>query len=64
MKMGFRIPFLKRKFVKESSHFWEMGRDGHSRKEIRKVIKKRFKIIKELSPPLHSYHYFFILEKV
>jgi ubiquinone/menaquinone biosynthesis C-methylase UbiE len=56
------IPFISHKFLSKE-HYWELGRKGYSLKKIRKIIKKKFKIIKEIRPPIDTYHYFFVLEK-
>lgn len=48
----------------DGQHYWEMGKKGASRREIRKLIKTSgFKITKELTPEMNPYHYFFVLEK-
>jgi len=50
-------------FKKSKEHYWEMGRKNYSKREIRELIKKYFKIYKEFQPMLNSNRYFFILEK-
>jgi len=58
-----KIPFffLGSEHLKE--HHWEMGRRKTSTRKVRNLIRKRFKIIKEVRPVLCSQHNFFILEK-
>lgn len=59
----FRIP-LKFGGIKVSGqHYWEMDGVNYRLDKIRSVIKKHFKIIKEIRPVLDNYRYFFILEK-
>lgn len=47
---------------KTKQHCWEMDERAYKLKEVRKEIEKHFEIIKEFSPILDKYHYFFILE--
>ncbi len=57
-----RIPlWIKNKFNGE--HYWEMGKQGYSKRLLRKKISNNFEIIEESTPALSSYHYFFILKK-
>lgn len=66
-RIALRVPyfFMPTKLnEKNKEHYWEMGRKGYSKKRIREVLKKYFKIKKEFQPELNSYHYFFILEKI
>ena len=58
----FKIPFFLHEHKETEDHFWEMGRKNVSKKKIRNLIKKNFKITNEIRPVLNSYHYFFILE--
>lgn len=62
LRLFISIPFISHKFLSKE-HYWELGRKGHSLKKIRKIIRKNFKITKELRPPIDTYHYFFVLEK-
>jgi ubiquinone/menaquinone biosynthesis C-methylase UbiE len=59
--LGFPLFFYKRKPF--GGHFWEMGTKGYSKKRVMAILNKNFKILKEESPLLNSYHYFFLLEK-
>lgn len=63
INLFFRIPlfFLKAKF--QGEHYWGVGRKGYGINKIRKVLGKRFKIIKEVRPLFVSDHHFFVLEK-
>ena len=53
--------FLRLKKIKE--HYWERGYQGFSKKIIRKVVSKYFRIVKEFNSHFNHYHYFFVLEK-
>ncbi len=50
-------------FAESDQHYWEIDFWQTSKSDVRKKIKKHFKILKEFSPPLNKYHYFFVLEK-
>lgn len=61
----FRIPFFWRETIFGGEHYWEMGRKNYSLNKIRKEIyHSDFKIIKEFTPVLDTYHYFFIMERI
>ncbi len=68
IRKSFYCPLKVARFLKEikieenKEHYWEMGAKGYSKKKIRNIIKKHFKIIEEFSAELNPYHYFFILE--
>ncbi len=54
--------WIRHKF--DGQHYWEMGKKGVSRKKIRTLIRSSgLKIIKEFTPEMNPYHYFFVLEK-
>lgn len=68
----FRMPFLDwflripLKFggIKVSGqHYWEIDCWQYSLGKVKKVIKRHFRIIKEVAPVLNHYHQFFLLEK-
>lgn len=71
----FNISFLKEKslsifipkFFKKHNfngqHYWEIGKKSYSLKKITNILKKKFKIIKQLHPIENKYHIFFLLEK-
>ena len=63
LRLLLRLPlvFWKRKFT--GGHYWEMGTKNYPISKIRKLLKQNFKIIREITPVLDSYHYFFVLEK-
>ena len=46
----------------DGKHFWEIGTRNHSMSRVRKVLEKRFKIIRSFRNPLFPYHHFFVLE--
>ncbi|TSC89645.1 MAG: methyltransferase type 11 [Parcubacteria group bacterium Gr01-1014_3] len=58
-----RIP-LKFGGIKVSGqHYWEIDLYQWPLRKVRGIIERHFKIKKEFSPPLNSYHRFFLLEK-
>lgn len=57
-----KIPFFP-KYKQDKEHYWELGRKNYSKRKVRKLIKKHFKISREFQPVLNSNRYFFILEK-
>ena len=60
-----RIPFAVRDIrTIGEPHYWEIGRRSYSLKKFKKNLENNFKIITEIRPLLHSYHYFFVLEKL
>ena len=44
-------------------HYWEIDSSKYSLRKVRKILSDNFRIIRELSPTLNPYHYFFVLEK-
>ena len=50
-------------FQKSGQHYWEIDPGEYKLKIVREKINKHFNILKELSPILNKYHYFFVLEK-
>ena len=54
------VPFLSSKF-QSREHYWELGRKGFSRKKVRNVLQRKFRIIREFRPPISPHHYFFVL---
>lgn len=63
LDLFFRIPLFFIGYKYSGVHYWEMGRKGYSKRKIKSALKKYFRIIKEATPVLNHYHYFFILEK-
>lgn len=74
IKMSFKIPFFKefkisfkitypKKHIFNGQHYWEIGKEGYSEKNIRETINKYFYIKKEFVPYENQYHHFYILEK-
>jgi SAM-dependent methyltransferase len=62
LSLFLRIP-LKFGGIKVSGqHYWEIDAWRTPLASVRKLLKKQFKILTELSPPLDKYHYFFVLE--
>ena len=59
----FRIPMFFKKLEFDGLHYWEIGRQNYSISKFRKILRKRFKILKEVAPIFTSHHHFFILEK-
>src|SRR3989344_169487 len=58
-----RIPVFWKRHKFDKKHYWEMGKKGYPINKIRRIVRKYFVIRKESSPPIHKYHYFFLLEK-
>lgn len=74
LKFSFKIPFFKevRKAIKipfpvqhnfRGDHYWEIGKKKYSKKRIKMILKKYFKIKKDFIPFQNQYHHFYILEK-
>ena len=58
-----RIPYSFPNIKFGGEHYWEIGRKNYSIRKVRKLLKKRFRIIREVRPVLDSYHHFFVLGK-
>jgi len=58
-----RIPLSFGGLKTSGQHHWEIDRQKYSLQKVRRVIKKHFKIVKEIRPALNYYHYFFVLKK-
>ncbi len=56
-----RLPFLFRKCSK--SHHWEIGMRGYPIGRIRKALRTKFRIVREVRPMLNPKQHFFVLEK-
>lgn len=64
LNIFFRIPFFSHlNKMKNSDHYWEIGRRDYNIRKIKKLIRKRFNITREIRPLLNSYHHFFVLKK-
>ncbi len=74
IKFMFKFPFIqeikvatKLKLPLEHTfngqHYWEIGKKGYSKRDVRREIEKYFRIIKEFVPFENQYHRFFILKK-
>ena len=63
INLAIRIPQFFRKIKFVSEHYWAIGRKDYPIGKIRKLLRKRFKIIKEVKPVLTFRHHFFTLEK-
>ncbi len=59
-----RIPYFFKKIEFKGEHYWEMGRKNYSKRKLQIHLLKYFQIIKEISPILNHYHYFYIMEKL
>ncbi len=44
-------------------HYWEVNKIGYSKRKIKKIISKYFKIEKEFRPRFNKYDWFLILKK-
>ena len=58
-----RIPLIFRRAGPHSQHHWEMDLARFPLRRIRAILRRYFTVIREVRPVLHSYHYFFVLEK-
>lgn len=58
-----RLPYFFRRIRFADEHYWEMGRMGYSKNNVRKLLQGRFRIVREVRPILDGLHYFFVLEK-
>jgi SAM-dependent methyltransferase len=58
-----RLPYFFRRIPIAGEHYWEMGRWGHSKNIVRKLLQDRFRIMREVRPILDTTRYFFVLEK-
>ena len=59
----FRIPLKFGGIQVSGQHYWEIDLFQYPLRKVRGILAKHFKIIKEFSLPLNSYHRFFLLEK-
>lgn len=64
LNLFFRLPLLFIKIQSRGQHYWEIGRWNYPIRKVKGLLKKKFKILKEVTPILSSYHRFFILEKI
>ncbi len=58
-----RIPLVFRRAGARAQHHWEIDLARYSLRRIRRIIGRHFTASREVRPPLHSYHYFFVLQK-
>ncbi len=63
LRLFYRISLRFKGFESSGQHYWEIDSGKWKLRKIRKVLKEDFNIFKEVSPPLDSFHYFFVLEK-
>lgn len=64
IKKLFTVPRLfEKSFKPNGEHYWEVNCKFHSKKIIRDVVKRYFRIINEYSVFEHPYHWFLILNK-
>lgn len=59
----FRVPLFLKEIKLEGGHYWEIGRKNYPSKKVRRLLRKKFRIMKEARPVLNPYHHFFILKK-
>ena len=64
-KLAFRLPLPNRLCrLLFRQHEWEIGRLGFPLRKVRRAIKSAgWRIAREVSPILNTYHHFFVLEK-
>ena len=58
-----RLPMKFGGIKVSGQHYWEIDASKYSLRKVRKILSDNFRIVKELSPVLNPYHYFFVLEK-
>lgn len=61
--LSLQLPVKFVGFEESGQHYWEIDQYTTSVRNVREVLEKHFKIIKEFRVPLNKYHRFFILEK-
>jgi len=62
-RVHLHLPYFFLKPQESPHHYWEMGRKGYSIHKIRHMLKKKFRIVKEVKPYLSVSHHFFVLKK-
>jgi len=50
-------------FASSSQHYWEIDQHQYKLKQIKKILSRDFIILRDFSPVLDKYHYFFVLKK-
>lgn len=61
---GIVVPMIWKRRVKwNGEHYWEVGIQGHTRKQILTVLKRYFKIKNHYYVPENTYHWFIIMDK-
>lgn len=57
--------FWKKKWIFKGGgeHYWEVGIKNRRKKDILRVVKRHFNIVREYVVPENTYHWFIILEK-
>lgn len=59
------IPAIWKKKIKwYGEHYWEVGIQGHTRRDILSILKKDFIVNKHYYVPQNTYHWFIILDKL
>jgi len=57
-------PLKQKKIITDKDcHYWEVNKIGYSKKKIKLIVSKYFKIEKDFRPKLNKYHWFLILKK-
>lgn len=62
LDLTLRIPLIFAGFKSSGQHYWEIDIRRYRKSIVKNSLRKHFKIIKEFSPPLNKFHYFFVLE--
>jgi len=52
-----------KKFKFNGEHYWEIGRKGHSKRRILRLLKKYFRVVGHYPELIQAEHHFFILKK-
>jgi len=64
LRLFVRIPLKFGGFRTSGQHYWEMDRKNYRIGKLRNILRRNFKIVKEIKPVLDNYRYFFVLEKI
>lgn len=62
IRFSWKIPFPQ-KHIFNGQHYWEIGKQGYSIKNIRAILEKHYEIIEDFAPFENQYHHFFVLKK-
>lgn len=63
-RLFFEFPYKFINFTLTKEHYWELGTKKADVNDFRNILRKYFKVTKEVRPLLNSYHHFFVLSKL